>query len=137
VLALGVDVSAVAVRLARARGATAIERSIFDRLPGAGTWGSALLLDGNIGIGGRPAALLRRVAELLAPAGRILLELEPPGSGAAARRLRLESGGSESEWFAWALVAVDAIDAPVRAAGLVVEDRWRDGGRWFAAVARP
>jgi SAM-dependent methyltransferase len=66
VLALGVDVSPVAVRLARARGAKAIERSIFARLPGAGTWGSALVLDGNIGIGGRPDALLRRVADLLA-----------------------------------------------------------------------
>jgi hypothetical protein len=136
VLALGVDVSPVAVRLARARGATAIERSIFDRLPGAGTWGSALLLDGNIGIGGRPAALLRRVAGLLAPAGRILLELEPPGSGAAAQRLRLESGASASDWFAWARVAVDSVDGPVRAAGLAVEDRWCDGGRWFAEVVR-
>jgi SAM-dependent methyltransferase len=136
VLALGVDVSPVAVRLARARGATAIERSIFDRVPGAGTWGSALLLDGNIGIGGQPAALLRRVGELLAPAGRILLELEPPGGGASAQRLRLESGATASDWFEWARVAVDSLDGPVRAAGLVVEDRWNDEGRWFAEVVR-
>src|SRR4051812_49744005 len=60
VLALGLDVSPVAVRLARERGATAVEGSIFDRVPGH--WASALLLDGNVGIGGRPAALLRRVA---------------------------------------------------------------------------
>jgi SAM-dependent methyltransferase len=134
VLALGVDVSPVAVRLARARGATAIEGSIFDRLPGAGSWGSALLLDGNVGIGGRPATLLRRVAELLAPGGLILLELEPPGTGAGAQRLRLEGDGAVSDWFAWARVAVDALDSPVAAAGLVLRERWCDEGRWFAEV---
>ena len=137
VLALGVDVSPAAVRLARARGATAIERSIFDRLPGAGTWGSALLLDGNIGIGGRPAALLERVAGLLAPGGRLLLELDPPGAGTVTRQLRLERGGTASEWFAWAHVGVDALDGHAAAAGLAVHDRWCDGGRWFAAAARP
>jgi SAM-dependent methyltransferase len=135
VLALGVDVSPVAVRLARARGAAAIEGSIFDRIPG--TWGSALLLDGNIGIGGRPEALLGRVAELLAPGGLILAELEPPGSGERALRLRLEGGGEAGEWFAWARVAVDALDAPASAAGLAVTDRWCDDGRWFAAMTRP
>jgi SAM-dependent methyltransferase len=137
VLALGVDVSPVAVRLARARGAKAIERSIFDRLPGAGTWGSALLLDGNIGIGGRPDALLRRVADLLAPGGRILLELDPPGAGADTQRLRLESDGEASEWFAWARVSIDALAGPATAAGLVVTERWCDGGRWFAEATRP
>jgi SAM-dependent methyltransferase len=135
VMALGVDVSPDAVRLARARGAPAIERSIFDRLPGA--WGSALLLDGNIGIGGRPAALLRRVAGLLAPGGRLLLELEPPGAGSDAERLRLERGETASEWFAWARLAVDALDGPAALAGLVVHERWCDGGRWFAEAARP
>jgi SAM-dependent methyltransferase len=137
VLALGVDVSPVAVRLARARGAKAIERSIFDRLPGAGTWGSALLLDGNIGIGGRPDALLRRVADLLAPGGRILLELDPPGAGADTQRLRLESDGAASEWFAWARVSIDALAGPAIAAGLLVTERWCDGGRWFAQAMRP
>lgn len=137
VLALGVDVSPDAVRLARARGATAIERSIFDRLPGAGTWGSALLLDGNIGIGGQPAALLRRVAGLLAPRGRLLIELEAPGIGAVAQRLRLERGASTSEWFAWARLAVDALDGPAAATGLFVDERWCDGGRWFAEAVRP
>jgi len=137
VLALGVDVSPVAVRLARARGAKAIERSIFDRLPGAGTWGSALVLDGNIGIGGRPDALLRRVADLLAPGGRILLELDPPGAGADTQRLRLESDGAASEWFAWGRVSIDALAGPAIAAGLLVTERWRDGGRWFAEAMRP
>lgn len=52
--ALGIDVSEIAVAHARSRGATAIEASVFDRVPGAGRWGSAPLLDGNVGIGGCP-----------------------------------------------------------------------------------
>ncbi len=55
---LGVDVSAVAVAIAHCRGARAIRASVFDELPGSGRWRTALLLDGNIGIGGDPAALL-------------------------------------------------------------------------------
>jgi SAM-dependent methyltransferase len=134
VLALGVDISPVAVRLARRRGAPAIQGSIFDRLPGR--WGSALLLDGNIGIGGRPTVLLRRVGELLAPGGRVLVELGAPGTGAVALRLRLEGAGRVGPWFDWARVGVDALDGPAVAAGLAVRDRWCDDGRWFAEVSR-
>jgi hypothetical protein len=35
------------------------------------------LADGNIGIGGLPAWLLYRCAQLLAPDGRLLIEAEP------------------------------------------------------------
>jgi SAM-dependent methyltransferase len=137
VLALGLDVSATAVRLARERGAAVLEASIFDRVPGAGTWRTALLLDGNIGIGGQPVALLRRVGELLAHGASVLVELEPPGGGTVGERLRLEADGRTSEWFPWARVAVDAIDGAAVAAGLFVADRWCDGDRWFAALERP
>jgi SAM-dependent methyltransferase len=102
VLAVGVDVSPVAVALARRRGATVLEASIFDRLPGAGRWRSALLLDGNIGIGGRPDALLRRLVALLAPGGLVLAELEAPGTSIQPGRVRLEDGEATSDWFAWA-----------------------------------
>jgi len=136
VLALGVDVSPAAVRLARGRGAAALEGSIFDRLPGAGTWRCALLLDGNVGIGGRPEALLRRVADLLAPGAGVLVELGPPGGGVRRERLRLETGGAASGWFPWARVAVDAVDGPARAAALAVAERWCDDERWFAELVR-
>jgi SAM-dependent methyltransferase len=137
VLAVGVDVSPVAVALARDRGATALERSIFDRLPGARRWRTALLLDGNIGIGGHPDALLRRLAILLAPGGLVLAELDPPGTGVVRGRVRLEGGAEHSGWFAWARVGPEAIAAPARGAGLRVADRWRDGDRWFAALEAP
>ena len=121
-------------RLARRRGAVVLEASIFDHVPGAGTWRCALLLDGNIGIGGRPAGLLRRVAALLSRDGTVLVECEAPGARVGRARLRLEHGALASDWFRWARVGVDAIDRPAAAAGLRVSERWEDGGRWFAAL---
>jgi len=133
-LALGVDVAPAAVRVARLRGAPAIEASVFDRIPGAGTWGSALLLDGNIGIGGAPVALLARLRELLRPGGDVLVELGPPGVALTTERIRLELDGVRSRAFAWAYVGIDAIEAPARAAGLAVAERWQDERRWFARL---
>jgi hypothetical protein len=123
-----------AVTLARSRGALALRLSVFDDVPGAGSWRTALLLDGNIGIGASPATLLRRIASLLAPGGEVLVELAPPGGGVAIRRIRLEHGSARSAWFQWAIVAVDAIDEPARRAGLEVVERWLDGERFFALL---
>ena len=81
--ALGLDVAPSAVHLARTRGACVLERSVFDRVPGAGRWATALLLDGNAGIGGDPEALLGRLGTLVRPGGRILIEVEEPGLPAA------------------------------------------------------
>ena len=41
-------------------GGPALVRSVFETLPGEGRWDTVLLMDGNIGIGGDPAALLGR-----------------------------------------------------------------------------
>jgi len=67
--ALGVDSSAVAVRMTIARGAMAVQRDMFAPLPGTGAWSRVLLADGNIGIGGEPVRVLRRAGELLRPGG--------------------------------------------------------------------
>lgn len=136
VLAVGVDVSPAAVSLARRSGVVALQASIFDHLPGAGRWRTALLLDGNIGIGGSPALLLARVASLLAPGGEVLAELAPPGHGIHRHELRLEHGHVSSTWFAWATVSADAIREPAAAAGLTASESWSDGGRWFARLVR-
>ncbi len=133
-LALGVDIAPAAVRVARLRGARAIEGSVFDRVPGAGTWGSALLLDGNIGIGGAPEALLARLRDLLRPGGEVLVELAPPGVAATSEQIQLEYAGQHSSPFAWAYVGVDAIEAPAGAAGFIVAERWDDEQRWFARL---
>ena len=112
--------------------------SVFEHVPDAGSWGTALLLDGNIGIGGEPAALLARARELLAPGGAVLAELDPPGAWSGATRVRLEAPGVVSEWFPWAHVGVDTVAGGRRARPASrVDWTMRSGGRWFAALRRP
>jgi SAM-dependent methyltransferase len=132
--ALGVDFSPVAVRLARGRGVVALSRDVFADIPGR--WRTVLLLDGNIGIGGAPELLLRRVRELLTPGGSALVELEPPGNPTYRTRIRLEAHGHVSEWFRWARVGVDGIDRLAARAGLVTGGRLEAGARWFVRLER-
>jgi SAM-dependent methyltransferase len=134
IVALGIDITPAALDLARRRGAPVLARSVFERVPGAGRWASALLLDGNLGIGGHPAVLLERVASLLTTDGAVLVELEPPGTPPAAERVRLDIGDVPGPWFAWTAVAADEVSAPAAAAGLSVEDVWRVGDRWFGSL---
>ena len=136
IVAVGVDISPLAVRLARTRGASVIEGSVFDRLPGAGTWGSALLLDGNIGIGGAPRELLARVGGLLAPTGIVLAEVEGTDVQTGTLRVRLESEQTCSEWFPWARVGIAELPEIAAEAGFEVCEQWDAGTRRFAALAR-
>ncbi|MEV6830397.1 class I SAM-dependent methyltransferase [Amycolatopsis sp. NPDC051102] len=136
VVALGVDSSRTAVALTRRRGGSALQRDIFDRLPGEGRWRHALLADGNIGIGGDPAALLRRTARLIAADGDVLVELDPPGRGLRHERVRLRPGHADVAWFTWAWVGVDAIAEVALRAGLRVDWTTRHDHRWFARLER-
>ncbi|RSM42540.1 class I SAM-dependent methyltransferase [Amycolatopsis balhimycina DSM 5908] len=136
VVALGVDSSRTAVHLTRRRGGNALQRNVFDQLPGEGRWRHALLADGNIGIGGDPAALLRRVTQLIAADGDVLVELEPPGHGLRHSRVRLRPGHADVAWFTWAWVGVDAIAQVAVRAGLRVVWTTRHGHRWFARLER-
>ena len=134
---LGLDLSPVAVQLARARGAEAILRSVFADVPRAGTWRTALLLDGNVGIGGAPEALLARARALVAPGGAVLVETGPPDAPTRRLRVRLETPGAISPWFGWATVGIDGIGPLARAAGLRCAEVLTCDGRWFARLERP
>ncbi|SDT14793.1 class I SAM-dependent methyltransferase [Jiangella sp. DSM 45060] len=134
--ALGVDASAHAVDQARARGATALRHSVFDALPGEGRWHSVLLLDGNVGIGGAPVDLLRRVARLLSGDGRAVVEAAPPGAGSWTGEARLERDDEISGWFPWARVAADDLARVAAAAGLRLAGWHVTAGRWFARLGR-
>jgi SAM-dependent methyltransferase len=133
--ATGVETSRRAVQIARARGGEVIEGSIFD-VPEQTSWETALLLDGNIGIGGDPERLLARVAALLRPFGRALVELDPPRSRTRKLRLRLEGPDDVSDWIPWAWVGVDAIGPIAANAGLALDGVWSSGYRWFAWLRR-
>ena len=133
---LGVDLSPVAVRLARGRGAEAINGSLWSQVPRAGTWRTVLLLDGNIGIGGAPILLLRRAGELLAGAGAIVVEVDPRGAPTRRVRVRLEAPGVVSEWFRWARVGVDGVADVARCAGCGVGEIRTLAGRTFVTLRR-
>jgi SAM-dependent methyltransferase len=131
---LAVDVVPEAVQLSLARGVVALRRDVFDALPGEGRWGTALLADGNIGIGGDPVALLERMRSLVAPTGRVVVDLAPPGTGIVTRHLRLESALGRSVDFPWSVVGADAVDALAAAAGLAAASVHRFGDRWCAVL---
>ncbi len=134
IAALGVDASPQAIERARSAGAPTLRHSVFDPLPGEGRWPTILLFDGNVGIGGDPERLLARVAALLGPDGRALVEVEPPGSHTHSTHARLEHGDETTAWFPWSWVSADAIDQVALVAGLT-RTRWeRMDGRWFAVL---
>jgi len=134
--ATGIDVSPVAVRLARRRGGRALCASVFSPRVAAGAWASVLLFDGNVGIGGDPERLLARVAELLHPAGEAIVEVDPPGHGAGVVGVRLEGAGAVGPWFDWARVDAVEIAAIARLAGLRVTGCLAHDGRWFTRLRR-
>ncbi|WP_234380367.1 class I SAM-dependent methyltransferase [Streptomyces sp. CMB-StM0423] len=146
--ALGVDVSSEAVAHARSRGAAALRRSVFEPLPGEGRWGTALLVDGNVGIGGDPAALLARAAALLRPRGRLVVEVAADDDvdervhvhvtdGTHGARGPAEGPRPDRAPFPWARVGLPALLRYAAAGRWREEDRWTAGGRRFAALRAP
>ena len=138
---LGIDVAPHAVRIARSAGSLTLLRDVFSRVPGTGRWKIVLLADGTIGIGGDPAALLRRVAELLAPPGRALVEVQPPGRELRRERVRLRHcrgmgirRATGSPGPRWARISCPG-SRPRPACALA--ETWSSGGRWFATLGKP
>ena len=132
--ALVIDISAAAVRLARRRGAVALQRDVFDPVPGTGRWQHLLLADGNIGIGGDPHRLLRRAHRLLAPGGRLHTELAPPGTPAWSGTATVQTGAGHGSPLPWASVPLDDLTAIAAATAMRVLDTWTEAGRWFGTL---
>lgn len=133
---LGIDIAPNAVARTRVDGSLALLRSIFHRVPLEGRWQTILLMDGNVGIGGEPEALLRRCRILLAPLGSIVVEVDAdPEVAVQSLCTVVDDEGNESEPFPWARVGWSAVEEIARRAGLVVVSLWEAAGRHFVRAS--
>ncbi|MFI8100626.1 class I SAM-dependent methyltransferase [Streptomyces sp. NPDC086023] len=133
---LGVDVSPAAVTRTVRRGGTALCRSVFGPLPGEGRWTTVLLIDGNVGIGGDPHALLTRVAALLAPGGRLIAEAAPVEVDERCEVRLDDFRGTPGVPFPWARVGPDALGHHAATAGWTPTGTWSAAGRTFTELRR-
>uniref|UniRef100_A0AAU1LKL5 Class I SAM-dependent methyltransferase n=1 Tax=Streptomyces sp. NBC_00148 TaxID=2903626 RepID=A0AAU1LKL5_9ACTN len=135
--ALGIDVSEAAIGRTQRIGGPALRRSVFEPLPGEGRWGTALLIDGNIGIGGDPQALLRRVGAVLAPGGLLITEAAPHEVDEQVQ-VRLDDGREPAgaPHFLWARAGVSALLGYARSEDWESVDQWEADGRPFLALRR-
>ncbi|NQW88270.1 MULTISPECIES: bifunctional 2-polyprenyl-6-hydroxyphenol methylase/3-demethylubiquinol 3-O-methyltransferase UbiG [unclassified Frigoribacterium] len=132
---LGLDVSPTAVAMAREAGLPVAGGSVFDPLPREGQWNLALLLDGNVGIGGDPTALLTRCAEILTATGSVVVETAPEASLDDSYEAHVvDDQGHASATFPWAEVGREALHRHARRAGLRVAQTWSVDGRTFCRL---
>lgn len=117
---LGLDTSAEAVRLTRARGAMALRRDIFGPLHLGRRWSHVLLADGNVGLGGNPVRLLRRVRKLLDENGTVLVELAGGGVVSSTELVRLRLEDAMTPPFLWSVLSVDDVAQVGAEAGFLV-----------------
>lgn len=131
---LGIDVSAAAVDRTVRLGGPALRRSVFGPLPGQGRWGTVLLMDGNVGIGGDPRALLDRVAALLRPGGLLIAETAPVDvdERAQVQVVGPTAAGEADAHFPWARLGSRALLRYAR--GWERAGQWTTGGRCFVAL---
>ena len=135
--ALGVDVSVTAVAMAVDAGLPVVAGSVFDAVPDEGTWDVALLLDGNIGIGGDPTALVARASSVVAPSGSVVVETAAdPVVDVAYDAQVVDEQGRASATFPWAEVGREALGRHAAAAGLRVSQTWSVGRRTFCRLVR-
>lgn len=133
--AMGIDISAAAAKLASAEGTPVLRRSVFEHLPLEGLWRSILLMDGNIGIGGDPAALLARCAQLLADDGGVVVEVDAdPDLHVLDSYTAISDDGRMSAPFPWARVGGTALALIAAESGFAVTDAWGAANRRFVAL---
>ncbi|MFE1176890.1 methyltransferase domain-containing protein [Streptomyces sp. NPDC058773] len=136
-LVLGIDINRAAVARTADTGGAALCRSVFERLPGEGIWNTALLMDGNIGIGGDPPVLLERIGSLVSPRGSLLL-VEAASQDVDERlRVRFDDGrGRLGMPFPWARVGVAALRRTAAVTGWQPVEHWSVGDRHFLELKR-
>ncbi|WP_308401062.1 methyltransferase domain-containing protein [Streptomyces sp. AC512_CC834] len=133
---LGIDVSEAAVTRTVRLGGQSLRRSVFEPLPGEGRWDTVLLMDGNVGIGGDPRALLARVAALLAPGGLLIAETAPVDvdERAHVQVVDVTDAHASGSPFPWARIGTRALLRHAGAAGWRTAGQWTSGERRFVAL---
>lgn len=136
--ALGIDISRTAVALTQARGAAVLHRTVQGPLPGEGRWGTVLLIDGNVGIGGDPERLLARCVDLLRPGGLLIVEADPDPHADDCEPVLLVAGdGRRAGPLPWARLGPLPLAHRALTLGLLLVEEWQQGGRVFLALRRP
>lgn len=134
---LGIDVSEAAVARTVALGGQALRRSVFESVPGEGRWGTALLIDGNVGIGGDPPALLDRMSQLLAPGGLLIAETVTDSDIDERVQVRVtDARGATGNPFPWARLGSPALLRHAARSDWAPVDQWTAGGRSFVSLRR-
>jgi hypothetical protein len=92
-------------------------------------------MDGNIGIGGDPRSLLRRCGGLMAPAGRLVIEIDPCDVEELCTARFEDLQGHGGPPFPWARLGRRALCRVAEDLALSVTDQWTSGHRHFATLA--
>jgi SAM-dependent methyltransferase len=132
--ALGVDMSSVAVGLSMARGGPALRRRINQPLPAEGRWGTALLMDGNVGMGGEVAALLARCAQLVRPGGLVICEVDRVSRRHESHTVVLRTEDATSVALRWSRIGAAALLEAAKSLDLLLVEEWTAGERVFVAL---
>ena len=112
-------------------------RDLYSRLPGEGRWGTALVLDGNVGIGGDVDRLLLRLGVLLAHDGCAIIEVASDEQADERMQVRFcQHGDAVGPTFAWSVIGAQALARRAQACGFSVYDTWSAGGRTFVELER-
>ena len=131
---LGIDISSVAVEAGSGGGGQVLRRHLAEPLPGEGRWGTALLLDGNIGIGGDVHGLLRRCRDLVGPGGLILCEVDPEPDRHEAYEVVLSDNRRRSAAMPWASIGGRALQRLAAGVDLITAEEWCADHRVFLAL---
>lgn len=132
--ACGVDSNSLAAEHARKQGATVFQQSVFDPLPGS--FQTLLLLDGNIGIGGDPQALLKHLHTMAAPGARLIVETDQLLTlEARYQAILVDSAGRSSETFDWARLGAEPLQRHAANAGWSLVNSLEHGGRRISVLS--
>jgi glycosyltransferase A (GT-A) superfamily protein (DUF2064 family) len=134
--ALGIDMSEVAVATSRSRGGLALHRRLAERLPAEGRWGTVLLVDSNVGMGGDIEGLLSRCCDLIGPGGLVICEVDPSPDRHDVQQVVLTVGGTASAPLPWSRVGARTLARFAARLDLLVVEEWTAGERVFVSLRR-